>query len=175
MNYVASVYRNNGNKTYNICMMENRQMTGSTVGYYSTTDVKEVINAIKNQMILNYIPHTGERTSHLLFQPCDITKNMLRHFIDSQYAIGIATGLRDRKDPKNFFADETKYIDASARSISSGKPVLTLVKEMNLSHALNAKQTVNVLKSVLNKTSIKIEDILVFNLTTGDFWCVTSI
>lgn len=175
MDCVASVYRANGKRMYNICMVSATQKAGTTTGYYSTENSNEVLAAIKKQIVLNYVPHKVERTSHLLFQPCEPNKNILHYFLSSQYCIGVAKGLRDRTDPKNFFNDETKYIDASARSISSGKPILTLVQEMNLSHALNAKQVISILKCVINKANIKIEDILVFNLTTGDFWCVTSI
>ena len=175
MNYVASVYRNSGAKSYNICMLSNTQKNGTVTGYYSTDNSSEIVDAIKKQMILNCITHKGERTSHLLFQPCKPTKDILKYFMTSQYCIGIATGLRDRKDPKNFFDSETKYVDATAKSISTGKTVLTLVSEMNLSHALTANQVIKVLKCILNKSHVKMEDILVFNLTVGDFWCVTGI
>lgn len=176
MNCVASVYRNGNQKIYNMCMgQQNDRIIGGTLGYYSTYNSVELIDCIKKQIILNYIEHTGLKTTHLLFQPCDPTKKVLSYFMNSQYCIGIAKGLRDKKDPKNFFDSETRYIDASARSIQSGKPIITLVTEMNLSHALNAKQTMSVLRSIINKANVNIEDILVFNLTVGDFWCVTGI
>lgn len=175
MNCVASVYRKNGNKVYNLCSVSATQRVGTTTGYHTTTNTNEILDMAKKQMLLNYIQHKGDRTSHLVFQPCDPTKDMLKYFTDSQYCIGVAKGLRDRTDPKNFFNADTKYVDASARSISSGKPVLTLVQEMNLSHALNSKQTINVLKCIINNAGVKIEDILVFNLTVGSFWQVTSL
>lgn len=175
MDCVASIYRKNNNKIYHLCSMTATQRLGMTTGYYTTTNGNEIIDLIKKQLILNYIQHKGERTSHLLFQPFEPTKDMLKYFCNSQYCIGVAKGLRDRKDPKNFFNADTKYVDASGRSISTGKPVLTLVPEMNLSHALNSKQTINVLKCIINNAGVKIEDILIFNLTTGGFWQVVSI
>lgn len=175
MNCVASVYRNNSKKYYNICMLSTTQHNGKVTGYYSTEDSSEILETIKKQMLLNHFEHSGERTSHLLFQPCEPTKEILAHFMNSQYCIGIARGLRDHKNSNMFFEEETKYVDASAKSINTGKTILTLVPEMNLSHALNASQVVKVLKCIVNKAGVNIEDILVFNLTAGNFWCVAGL
>lgn len=175
MNCIASVLKDNGNKVYNIIYTHVRSPQATTRGYYNTSNSKELLDFAKKGLVLNYIQHTGERTSNLLLQPLTPNKNSLNFFGTSQYCIGIAKGLRDRKNPKNFFDSDTKYVDASARSITSGKPIITLVPEMNLSHALNATQTMSVLKCVVNKAGVKIEDILLFNLTTGDFWALTSV
>ena len=172
MECIASVYRNGTTRMFNVVY---GSMNGRMTGYFNSTNSRDILDCIKKKQVLNHIEHTGDRLSHLLVQPVVMNKSSMNSFMQSQFCIGIAKGLRDRKDPKNFFGNDTKSVDATSQSIRTGKTMITLVPEMNLTHALNASQLMNVLRCIVNRAGVKIEDILIFNLTVGDFWCITSI
>ena len=171
MHYVGYINRTSTPTKYTIFMQSAMRQPGISKGYFSSEHSKDLLDAIHTSKVLNCIEYGQDRKVHALLQPTKATPTMLAEFTQSQFCIGYAKGIRKSGNAQAFFDEHTKYVDAT----SGPNAKITLVPEMRLTHALNGQTVVKVLRALLNNGYVTLDDILVFNLTTGGFWSLTGV
>lgn len=172
MNTIACIDKTAGTTLYNFVVLPNSQNNHSTAGYFTSRRSRDLTDAIQRNVVFNCISYKQEKLTHALLQPVTISKNELQAFPYSQYTIGYMEGLREKKDTNIFYNEELiKY----AKVMKKPKPTIELVYGMRNTVALDAKTLVQVLRVMLSSGRLGINDLLVFNLTSGNLWMLTGI
>ena len=171
MLYVGCIDRTAEQNKYTVFSQSKPMNPNVMKGYFASHHSRDMLDAIHTGNVLNCIEYGKVIKVHALLQTVKPTPTMLDDFIKCQFCIGLAKGIRKYSNAQAFFSSSTDYVNATL----TPTPKIQLVPEMRMTHALTGPTVIKVLSLLLRNGYIAIDDILVFNLTHGDFWNVVGV